>query len=193
MPAREERTDRLTIMAPSSMMHPEPITMGPAMAKMVAFGWTMVPALTKCVSGRTSGRGSEFARKWRGDAPAPMVMSPLSSTSWQTTALEWMVNLSRLSAASAHGGRAGAGEQIHMGGMWAVSGAGRVHGGLRKRRVPHGSLVAVERPGRMNGAGGGEAGELDGPCWPASLVAASEKECGACASGSERRPESNQS
>lgn len=52
------------------MMQPAPMTMGPAMAKMVALGWTMVPA--------------------------PMVISPLSSTSWQTTAFEWMVNLSRL-------------------------------------------------------------------------------------------------
>ena len=34
---------RLTMMALSSMIHPEPMTMGPAMAKMVAFGWTMVP------------------------------------------------------------------------------------------------------------------------------------------------------
>ena len=31
-------TDRLTMMAPSSTMHPEPMTMGPAMANMVAFG-----------------------------------------------------------------------------------------------------------------------------------------------------------
>ena len=30
------------------------------------------------------------------DWPEPMVISPLSSTSWQTTALEWIVNLSRL-------------------------------------------------------------------------------------------------
>lgn len=52
------------------MMQPEPIMMGPAIAKMVALGCTTVPG--------------------------PIVMSPFSSTSWQTTALEWIVNLSRL-------------------------------------------------------------------------------------------------
>lgn len=60
------------MMAASSMMQLAPITMGPAMAKIVALGWTMVPEL--------------------------IVMSPLSSTSWQTTAFEWIVNLSRLNA-----------------------------------------------------------------------------------------------
>jgi len=61
---------RLTIMAASSMMQPEPIMMGPAIAKIVALGCTTVPG--------------------------PIVMSPFNSTSWQTTALEWIVNLSRL-------------------------------------------------------------------------------------------------
>src|ERR1700761_4804666 len=35
-----------TTMAPSSMMQPEPTTIGPAMAKMVALGWTIVPGET---------------------------------------------------------------------------------------------------------------------------------------------------
>ncbi len=51
-----------TMMAASSMMQLAPITMGPAMAKIVALGCTMVPEL--------------------------IVMSPLSSTSWHTTAFE---------------------------------------------------------------------------------------------------------
>lgn len=38
----------------------------------------------------------ETRRDFAGLLPDPIVMSPLSSTSWQTTALEWMVNLSRL-------------------------------------------------------------------------------------------------
>jgi hypothetical protein len=36
-------TDLFTMMAASSMMQLAPITMGPAMAKMVAFGCTIVP------------------------------------------------------------------------------------------------------------------------------------------------------
>ena len=38
------RPNLFTIIAPSSMIHPCPITMGPAMAKIVALGWTTVPA-----------------------------------------------------------------------------------------------------------------------------------------------------
>lgn len=37
------------------------------------------------------------------EGPAPIVMSPLSSTSWQTTALEWIVSLSRLRDKDEHG------------------------------------------------------------------------------------------
>lgn len=58
------------MIAPSSIMHPEPMMIGPPAANIVAFGCTMVPA--------------------------PMVMSPFMSTSWHTTAFEWMVNLSLL-------------------------------------------------------------------------------------------------
>ena len=95
------------MMAPSSMMQPEPMTMGPAMAKMVAFGWTIVPGRREGDGVREDGKGGE----WR-EIPAPTVMSPLSSTSWQTTAFEWIVNLSRLRAAAGSASRARAGGLI---------------------------------------------------------------------------------
>lgn len=77
---------RFTMIAPSSMMHPAPMTIGPAIAKIVALGCTMVPRM---VSERILVR-----LKWY--TPAPIVMSPFNSTSWHTIALEWIVNLSRL-------------------------------------------------------------------------------------------------
>jgi hypothetical protein len=46
-PAKSSRTNLLTIIAPSSMMQPVPMTIGPAIAKIVALGWTMVPARKK--------------------------------------------------------------------------------------------------------------------------------------------------
>ena len=81
-------THLFTMIAPSSMMHPEPMTIGPAMAKMVAFGWTIVPA------SRTMSSSQDYVMGRY--SPAPIVISPFSSTSWQTTALECIVNLSRL-------------------------------------------------------------------------------------------------
>lgn len=61
--------------------------MGPAMAKMVALGCTIVPG----------DEDETFVRETPNRLrPAPIVISPLSSTSWQTIALECIVNLSRL-------------------------------------------------------------------------------------------------
>lgn len=78
--------DLFTIMAASSMIQLEPITMGPAMAKMVALGWTIVPVIVK--------PGRSVLRL----IPEPTVMSPFSSTSWHTMAFECIVNLSRIGA-----------------------------------------------------------------------------------------------
>lgn len=49
-------THLFTTMAPSSIMHPEPITMGPAIAKIVAFGCTMVPTNKHNVSQYSMGK-----------------------------------------------------------------------------------------------------------------------------------------
>ena len=57
-------TDRLTMMAPSSMMQPEPMTMGPAMAKMVALGWTIVPGGKAGVSGRVAREQRTDLSRW---------------------------------------------------------------------------------------------------------------------------------
>ena len=46
-----------------------------------------------------------------------MVMSPLSSTSWQTTALEWIVNLSRLRREQVSERERMVAGWIHIGGM----------------------------------------------------------------------------
>jgi hypothetical protein len=48
-----KRTNLFTTIAPSSMMQPEPITIGPAMANIVAFGCTIVPELDETVLVRT--------------------------------------------------------------------------------------------------------------------------------------------
>jgi hypothetical protein len=79
-----------TMMADSSMIQLAPITMGPAMAKIVALGCTIVPV--------HASRECRLGRAFQLVIPEPIVMSPLSSTSWHTTAFEWIVNLSRLNA-----------------------------------------------------------------------------------------------
>lgn len=65
-------THRLTIIALSSMMHPEPMTMGPEIANIVALGCTIVPV--------EKFNPSRVKTSWR-HVPEPMVISPLSSTS----------------------------------------------------------------------------------------------------------------
>ena len=45
--SKSSMTNLLTIIAPSSMIQPVPMTIGPAIAKIVALGWTMVPARKK--------------------------------------------------------------------------------------------------------------------------------------------------
>ena len=50
-----------------SMMHPDPITIGPAMAKMVALGWTMVPGCTVCSLRVFLGWGSVVRTSTYGD------------------------------------------------------------------------------------------------------------------------------
>jgi hypothetical protein len=69
------RTHRLTMMAPSSIMQLAPITIGPAMANIVALGCTTVPERENYVL-VIGGRHEE---RW--GTPEPTVMSPLSSTS----------------------------------------------------------------------------------------------------------------
>lgn len=54
--------------------------------------------------------------------PEPIVISPLSSTSWHTTALEWMVNLSRLSSVFSPGLGGRGKETSYMGAITEVSG-----------------------------------------------------------------------
>ena len=46
------------MMAPSSMIQPEPMTIGPAMANMVALGWTMVPGTGVSTEGGVAGAGT---------------------------------------------------------------------------------------------------------------------------------------
>ena len=52
------------MMAPSSIMHPEPMTIGPAMAKMVALGWTIVPGGKAGVSGRVAREQRTDLSRW---------------------------------------------------------------------------------------------------------------------------------
>lgn len=81
------RRDLLTRIVPSSKMQLFPITIGPTRANIAAFGWTTVPTWNQKLV-------QNLWYIW--GEPAPMVMSPRISTSWHTTALEWIENLSRL-------------------------------------------------------------------------------------------------
>ncbi len=65
-----------------------PITIGLVIAKIVAFGWITVP--------HGSSRELKLEIMKAFGPPEPIVISPFKSTSWQTTALEWIANLSFL-------------------------------------------------------------------------------------------------